>query len=350
LAIIVVAHSIGTADAQSPLGIGVAEPSVQVGGPFAPLLQFINVYHQDFYRSLTHALDGMRHNPWQLWSLVGLSFAYGVFHAAGPGHGKAVISSYMIASRVELRRGIAISFVSALLQGAVAVLLVGLAWLVLRGSSITLTVTTHIFEIASFVMIIGFGIWLLLRKLNAMTRAMPFRTRPSAAATAGMNLVFEEPGTFFGAADRPTSVLLSDDATCRDPSHQNGIMACESCGHAHLPDPSTLGGARLDLREAWSAIMAVGLRPCSGALLIMTFSMLNGLFLGGLLSVLAMSIGTAVTVSILAVLAVTARDFAIRVAGNGARASHWIGNGIEIFGALLVIAMGLLLLGASLQP
>ena len=53
-----------------------------------------------------------------MWLLVGLSFAYGVFHAAGPGHGKAVISSYMLANEVALRRGIMLSFVSAFLQGA----------------------------------------------------------------------------------------------------------------------------------------------------------------------------------------------------------------------------------------
>ena len=92
--------------------------------------------------------------------------------------------------------------------------------------------------------------------------------------------------------------------------------------------------------------MAVGLRPCSGALLVLTFSLLNGLYLGGILSVLAMSFGTALTVSALATLAVTAKDLAVRYAGikgNGV----WVGNAIEIGGALVVIALGSTLLAAS---
>jgi ABC-type nickel/cobalt efflux system permease component RcnA len=61
-----------------------------------------------------------------------------------------------------------------------------------------------------------------------------------------------------------------------------------------------------------------------------------------------MSIGTAITVSILATLAVTAKGAAMRFAGNGSLGAR-IGTAIEIGGALLVMVMGLLLLGASLQ-
>ncbi len=138
-----------------------------------------------------------------------------------------------------------------------------------------------------------------------------------------------------------------DDCGCGHDHHGAGLV-CETCGHAHAPDPGLLNAERFDLREAWSAIIAVGLRPCSGALLVMTFSLLNGLYLGGALSVLAMSFGTAITVSALATLAVTAKGMALRFAGNGAGAA-WIGHGIELLGAVFVLLMGLLLLGASLQ-
>jgi ABC-type nickel/cobalt efflux system permease component RcnA len=154
--------------AQSPLGVGSAEPSFSVGGPFAPYLSWINYYQQSFYRALTGALKAMREDPSALAGLIGLSFAYGVFHAAGPGHGKAVISSYMIANEVELRRGVAISFVSALLQGLVAILLVGAAFVVLRGSGITMTKATWAMEVASFAMVALFGAWLLVKKLRAL--------------------------------------------------------------------------------------------------------------------------------------------------------------------------------------
>lgn len=175
----------GAAHAQSPLGIGSAEPSFSVGGPFAPLMQWINVHQQMFYRALTGALKAMREDGWALSSLIGLSFAYGVFHAAGPGHGKAVISSYMIANETQLKRGILISFVSALLQGAVAIGLVGAAWLVLRGTSITMTKATQAMEIASFAMVALFGAWLLVRKLWSLRiRREPVAVFAPAGETA----------------------------------------------------------------------------------------------------------------------------------------------------------------------
>ncbi len=328
---------LGLAHAQSPLGIGAAEPSFQPTGPLAGLFAWINTQQQAFYRALTGALKEMRESPWALTSLVGLSFAYGVFHAAGPGHGKAVISSYMIANETELKRGVLISFISALMQGAVAILLVGAAFLVLRGTSVSMTDATRTLELASFAMIVLFGAWLLFRKIRSLI-ATP-------APVAGGYLATE---TTAGTTAPPGNLALHDHSGHAHHHHGPGEV-CSSCGHAHAPDPQMLGSKDFSIHEAWSAIIAVGLRPCSGALLVLTFSLLNGLYLGGALSVLAMSIGTAITVSILATLAVTAKDMAVRFAGAQSSAGMWVAHGIEILGALLVMVMGLLLLGAALQ-
>jgi nickel/cobalt exporter len=337
---------IGAAHAQSPLGIGTAEPSFQpAGGPLAPLFLYVNDEQQAFYRALTGALKAMREDPRRLASLIGLSFAYGIFHAAGPGHGKAVISSYMIANEVELRRGVVISFISAFVQGVVAVALVGGAWVVLRGTGITLTAATHAMEIASFVMVILFGCWLLLRKLRSVLGALPRRRlMATAAGPVGVMLDWKD-----NAAERQ-AYAFNGKAQAVEPGHSYVPgMVCETCGNTHAPDPSLLGADRFSIREAWSAIVAVGLRPCSGALLVMTFSLLNGLYLGGVLSVAAMSLGTAITVAVLATIAVTAKGTAVRLSGRGSRTSVRVGNAIEILGAVLVILMGVLLLGASLQ-
>ena len=108
-----------------------------------------------------------------------------------------------------------------------------------------------------------------------------------------------------------------------------------------------LSGDRFDWRTAWSAVAAVGIRPCSGALIVLSFALLNGLWLGGLLSVLAMSLGTAITVSALATLAVTAKNWAVYFAGDG-RMGNRIHSIVEIGGAAFVFLFGLLLLSASL--
>ena len=323
----------GVAHAQSPLGVGSAEPSFSMGGPLGGFFAWINTYQQGFYRALTGALKAMRDDPWALTGLIGLSFAYGIFHAAGPGHGKAVISSYMIANEVELRRGVGISFVSALLQGLTAILLVGAAFFVLRGSGITMTKATRVMEIASFALIALFGAWLLARKLLSLRTAAATVSSASATMT----------GRTRSAPSRFQAVEVTDH------DHAGSGAYCDACGHAHAPDPRLLGGRRFSLQEAWSAIVAVGLRPCSGAILVMSFSLLNGLYLGGILSVLAMSLGTAITVSILAILAVTAKGVAVRFAGPGSAAAGRVATGFEIAGALFILLIGLSLLGASLQ-
>lgn len=320
------------AHAQSPLGIGSAEPAFQTTGIFGGFFAFVNMEQQRFYHTLTEAIKGMRENPWHLWSLIGLSFAYGVFHAAGPGHGKAVISSYMIANETELKRGVLLSFLSSMMQGGVAILLVGAAYLVLRGSSISMTQATHFLEVVSYALIAAFGGWLLFRKLWGMRER---RLVPAAVEVHGHH--------------HDHSHHFHDHSHSHDHGHSHGPGdVCDTCGHAHAPDPSMLKGDRFALREAWSAIIAVGLRPCSGALIVLSFALLNGLYLGGVLSVFAMSIGTAITVSVLATLAVTAKDLAVRYASSGSSAMR-ISNGIEISGALLVLVLGIVLLGASLQ-
>jgi ABC-type nickel/cobalt efflux system permease component RcnA len=320
------------AHAQSPLGIGTAEPAFQTTGIFGGFFAFVNMEQQRFYHTLTEAIKGMRENPWHLWSLIGLSFAYGVFHAAGPGHGKAVISSYMIANETELKRGVLLSFLSSMMQGGVAILLVGAAYLVLRGSSISMTQATHFLEVVSYALIAAFGGWLLFRKLRGMRER---RLVPAAVEVHGHH--------------HDHSHHFHDHSHSHDHGHSHGPGdVCDTCGHAHAPDPSMLKGDRFALREAWSAIIAVGLRPCSGALIVLSFALLNGLYLGGVLSVFAMSIGTAITVSALATLAVTAKDLAVRYASSGSSAMR-ISNGIEISGALLVLVLGIVLLGASLQ-
>lgn len=101
-------------------------------------------------------------------------------------------------------------------------------------------------------------------------------------------------------------------------------------------------------KTAWAAIIAVGLRPCSGALIVLTFSLLNGLVLGGILSVFAMALGTFITVAILATLAVTAKNVALRISGETALSGR-VQNFIEIGGALFIVLTGGLLLTASLS-
>ena len=414
------AHFMPHAHAQSSLGIGTNEATLPSTGLFAHWFNLINFYQQQFYRSLTGALKAMRTDGSKLWLLVGLSFTYGIFHAAGPGHGKAVISSYMLANEVALRRGILLSFISAFLQALTAIVVMTLIFLVLRGTSISMTDATWFLEIASYALITAFGAWLLWKKVAPLFRGRPARSL-SAAAPAhsrshahrhmdhdhdhdhgahdhghdhdgdrhdhhghdGHDHAHDHPvvaqpamaaavhrhgghdhihaghdhGSQAHAANSSTSVLTGLLQAFRGHSHDHhhghdhvhgDDEVCETCGHSHAPDPAMLSGERFDWRTAWSALVAVGLRPCSGALIVLSFAFLNGLWAGGILSVLAMAAGTGITVAILATIAVTAKNWAVLLAGNG-RFGNRIHTAIEILGAAFVMVVGLLLLTASLM-
>lgn len=331
------------AHAQSSLGIGAAEPSIAPVGIGGGLIQWVNQQQQDFFRALTGSLKAMKTDPQQTWWLISVSFLYGVFHAAGPGHGKAVISSYMIANEVALRRGVLLSFLSSFLQATTAIVVVTVAYYLLRGAAITMTQATHALEVASYGLIAVFGFWLLSRKLLSLRNG-----NPVALATAGHAHQHHDHSHDHGHGNN------HHHHDAHDHSHDHGHHhhhaegeVCATCGHAHMPDPTLLAGNKLSIREAWSAVIAVGLRPCSGALIVLTFSMLNGLWLAGVASAFAMAIGTAITVSALATLAVTAKGAAVRFAG--ASMGNRVGTTIEIVGAALVMGLGLILLAASLQ-
>ncbi len=345
VAAIAAAQLMAHAHAQSSLGIGTNEAVVPSTGLFSHWLNWINAHQQQFYRSLTTSLKGMRDGGGGAWLLVGLSFAYGVFHAAGPGHGKAVISSYMLANEVALRRGVMLSFVSAFLQAISAIVIMGLVFLVLRGTALSMTDATWFLEIASYLGITLFGAWLLWTKAAPRLLGATMGNPAQSLSSAGVISAFD--GHVHDANCSHVSLNYGVRRAAGPVLVQGGAQVCEECGHSHLPDPAMLGGDRFSWKTAWAAVVAVGVRPCTGALIVLTFAFLNGLYASGVLSVFAMALGTAITVSALATIAVLAKNWAVAMAGDGRR-GNFVHAAIEIGGAALVFLLGLLLLAAAL--
>ncbi|MER8524692.1 nickel/cobalt transporter [Mesorhizobium sp. M0814] len=360
----VMTHFLGSAHAQSSLGIGTNDGMAPTAtGPFAHILMWINLRQQEFYHALAGAMKAMRQDGSKLWLLIGLSFAYGIFHAAGPGHGKAVISSYMVANEVALRRGIMLSFVSALLQALTAIVVMLVAYFLLRGTAVSMTDAAWFLEIMSYVFVTLFGAWLLWRKAGpAILRLFGANPGYSLSAAhaghshAGHSHAHAAHSHALDAHDHHDHAHDHHDHGAHDHHHAHAAHdhhshaageVSDTCGHSHAPDPALLSGDRFDWRTAWSAVAAVGIRPCSGALIVLSFALLNGLWFGGILSVLAMALGTAITVSALATLAVTAKNWAVYFAGDG-RMGNRIHSFVEIGGAAFVFLFGLLLLSASL--
>ena len=178
-----------------------AMPALAQGGPFGvgpkpPLpdgvLGWILSVQAEFYRGLTQALRAARTDPAAAGGLVALSLAYGVFHAAGPGHGKAVISAYLLANEATWRRGTALAFAAAMVQALVAVALVGAAATVVRMTAVEMGATVRAIETTAYAGVLGLGLWLTWTKGRALWTAW----RGDAAAGCA-------PGCDHAAPSRP---------------------------------------------------------------------------------------------------------------------------------------------------
>src|SRR5262249_44612636 len=169
-------------------------------------------------------------------------------------------------------------------------------------------------------------------------------------AAFGVRLVWTKGGGFIRAlqADRPEPALAIARAGHHDHGHDHdndhhhhddGHVHAEHCGHSHRPEPSELAGPG-GWRRGLAAIVTVGVRPCSGAILVLVFALAQGLFWAGIAATFVMGLGTAITVATIAVLAVSARDVAERLSAASEGSGALIMRGIEFGAAGLVLLLG----------
>ncbi len=314
------------AEAKPALPFGGPPPEPGFKLPKTGFLGWVSQMQSDFYQALTAALGKLKTDYTAFWVLGGLSFLYGVFHAAGPGHGKVVIGSYMLANERQVRRGIGLSFAAAMMQSLVAVVFVGVAAAILGLSSVAMGTAVGWIEKASYGLVALLGLWLIARKLfgwgghshdhgpDLTTKAHQHLHEGEAPRHAllnerGQNFNFRSSlqpagGPALDAYGRvPGDAHYGHDHGEHDHDHDHG--------HHHVVTAEQTGG---DWREQLGVVLGVGLRPCSGALVV---------------------------------LAVGAKGFATRYLGAegklGGRLVWWA----ELGGALVVFAFGAVLLLAS---
>ena len=306
---------------------GGAEP--QLGG----IVGWLLARQSEFYRQMSSTIRAAKSDGSAVWSLLLISFAYGIFHAAGPGHGKAVISSYLVANQETARRGIALSFASALMQSVVAVAIVGICALLLNATAKTMCGAEKTIEIASYALIAAFGARLVWTKGGGFMRALQARSPASAGAADDHHDHHHGHGH-----DRHGH---GHDHSDHDHDHPDGDGHVHDahCGHSHGPLPSELGGPG-GWRRGLAAIFTVGVRPCSGAILVLVFALAQGLFWAGIAATLVMGLGTAITVAAIAVMAVTAKGLARRLSGASEGGGALVMRGVEFGAAGLVLLFG----------
>jgi ABC-type nickel/cobalt efflux system permease component RcnA len=313
---------------QSPFGIATPDSTGPAfTGPLGGVFAWVALRQAEFYHVLTSTLSQIKHSGHAALLLAGVSLAYGVFHAVGPGHGKSVITSYLLVQRQTARRGIVISFAAALMQGLVAIAVVLIAAVILQATAIGMTQTTDWFLIFSYALVAAVGAWLLWSKLTGR----------------GHHHAHEHGHDHDHGHGHGHDHAHGEHEHHHEHEHDHD----DACGHSHAPDPRLLSKP-LTLSRAWAAILAVGIRPCSGAIIVLVFALSQQLLLAGIASVLVMSLGTAITVSTLAILAVSAKDVALRVAGADSPTTERVVRVLEIGAAAFVMLLGLTLLGGAL--
>jgi nickel/cobalt exporter len=320
--------------------------------PESGLMAWIFAKQAAFYRSLSGFIRASKDDGTAMWSLFGISFLYGVFHAVGPGHGKAVISSYLVANEETWRRGVVLSFVSAAIQSVVAIVVVAIAAVLLGATAKAIGLTVHVVETVSYVLVILIGLRLLFVKgrsfLNAW-RELSSKKAPAAAAASP-----SEQGKTFHRHDHGPDAIAMRCEQCHDDGHAHHVHDphchvhdhddhASAWGHAHGPEPAELAGAG-GWRRGLSAVVAVGLRPCSGAIIVLIFALAQDLFWTGVGATLLMGLGTAITVAAIATVAVSARNVAKRIATARSGLGMLMMRAIEVGAAGLIVAFGGLLL------
>lgn len=347
-ALLLVAGLMDAALAQS-LSLGSRQPAAASSS--AGFFGWIFSQQAAIYRSLSALVRASKTDGSAIWGLLGFSFLYGVFHAAGPGHGKAVISSYLVANNETWKRGVTLSFASAMLQAMVAIAIVAIGAIVLEVTAKAMGDTVRVIEIFSYGLVVLIGarlLWVKGRSFLRSCREIRRARSLGAAAVAAEHRVpdLSKPAVDCGCRhhDGQRHGHLRHDHS----AHKDCDPACDhdhasGCGHAHGPEPEDLAGPG-GWRRGFAAVLAVGARPCSGAIIILVFALSQDMFWTGIGSALMMGAGTAITIAAIATLAVCARNLAGRMTDARPGRGALVMKGIEVGVAAMVIVVGLFLL------
>ena len=285
---------------------------------FWPQILLQSVWWQkNLHQQMTQLLQQVAAQPGQAgFSLMLFSLIYGVLHALGPGHGKVVITTFLATHPARLKTSLKLTLLAALLQGVVAIALVTLMLVILQTSSRQLHLSSFWLEKGSYLLVMALGTWIGWRALRML--------RQMAGSASGLRI-----------------------HRLRPEHHHNEQCGC---GHAHVPGAHQVAQA-VSWRTQALVVVSMGLRPCSGAIMMLLFAKVIGVYLWGVVSALAMASGTALTVSAIGLLVQRSRVLALRLSQKSGRGT-WLRilkPLLMLIGSLVLITAGLLL-WQSAQP
>ncbi|PWC11052.1 nickel transporter [Brenneria roseae subsp. americana] len=286
------------------------------------------VWQKSLHQQMSTLLQMVEAQPHQAGlSLMAFSLVYGVLHAVGPGHGKVVIMTYLATHPSKLKSSLRLTFAASLVQGFMAVLLVSVVLGILQLSSHTLHRSSFWMEKGSFILVAGLGALLCFRAAKQLYISLFQQPKPATIL-------------------RLTPIDPSDEhrippLSARSVSDHHQHDANCGCGHQHLPSHEALNRDS-HWRTRLMIVLAMGMRPCSGAILVLLFSKVIGVFFWGIASALVMALGTALTISMLAMLVLYCRRLIERLS-QSATPPAWQ----RVAWSLLSLTGGLILFGTG---
>ncbi len=299
-----------TAPAPAPVDVEIVEEG---GGLFDGVSDFLMDFQRRANAEVAFHMNAIERgeNLGAFLLALAVAFAYGAIHAFGPGHGKFVVVSYFLGREARVMRGVVMALQIAIVHVIAAIVIVWLADLVLRGGfGLGLSDVPGV-RAASFLIIVGIGLYMLYQAVRASLRARAGGTHAD------------------GHGHSPPH--RHDHPHPHDHGHNYGHGHHHHHGHSH-------GGKA----EGGILALAAGMVPCPGAVLIMLYAVANDMIVPGSLLVAAMSLGIGSSICVLGVGAILARQAAMRVmersVGGGANALR---HGMNYAGAALVTLVGL---------
>ncbi|UWR02222.1 hypothetical protein K3740_14310 [Ruegeria conchae] len=287
-------------------------------GGFDHLAAWAAGEQREFQNQIARALRAARaEQPEAIATLLTVCFAYGFFHAIGPGHGKVLIGGYGLGRRVAFWRLSAISVMSSLGQAVTAIVLVYAGVLVFQMSRESLVGTTEqVMAPISYGMIAVIGLWLVFRALRSFVRHRKSQTSHTH--------------------DHHHHAHDHD-------HHHHDHEVCADCGHRHGPTADEVAQVG-SLREAMVLVAGIAARPCTGALFVLILTWQMGIAMVGIAGAFAMALGTATVTTLVGWTSFGLRG-GLLASASATRFASVLAPTIELVAGLIiaVIASGLLL-------
>ncbi|TCW11829.1 ABC-type nickel/cobalt efflux system permease component RcnA [Raoultella sp. BIGb0138] len=228
-----------------------------------------------------------------IW-LLGGAFLYGVLHAIGPGHGKFIVTTYLSTHQESLLAARVVPFVGSLLQGVSAILFVFILAVGLNLASGDLSTSRWYVEKISALMVGAFGAYVIYQTLKSL--------RPRRMVSGSLAPLHDHP---------------------------------DRCGCGHHGVGREL--AHVDWKTRLGVALAIGARPCSGAMMILLFSNALGIVSWGIAAVMTMSLGTALSILALSLAVRYARERAVSLFAVRDRRLKWLVPAVKIAGGAILI-------------